>query len=403
MPGPVSDAALRDPSRRRLLTMLGAAGVAGLVEPQSLLARLAADAACPDAGAAGTLIRTLPLYGGRAPRPTPFGRVVGRPGLDARRFTDLSLIEADRIVTPTPEVFLRTTAPEALATRPVPWTIEVAGLVEVPSRLAIGDLLARARPMGPHLMECAGNSDPQNFGLMSAVEWSGVPLTEIVAAARPSSGAAGVLVSGVDDESEAWRSVPGASWVLPLDDLARLGAFLAVEMNGTPLPLDHGAPVRLVVPGWYGCAWIKWVDAIRLVGADEPATSQMREFATRTHQAGNPELARAYLPPEIDLVATPVRVEQRRLDDRTYCRIVGIVWGGTAPVDRLEIRFGPRDAYQPLAICPAPSTHRTWSLWEFRWHPPVPGVYGIVLKAADPAIRTRRLDMSYYIRLVRID
>ena len=90
----------------------------------------------------------------------------------------------------------------------------------------------------------------------------------------------------------------GASWVLPIAALNSLGAFLAVRMNGEPLPPDHGMPVRLVVPGWYGCAWIKWVIAIRLVGADEPATTQMKEFAGRTHQTARHDLARDYVPPD---------------------------------------------------------------------------------------------------------
>jgi DMSO/TMAO reductase YedYZ molybdopterin-dependent catalytic subunit len=197
--------------------------------------------------------------------------------------------------------------------------------------------------------------------------------------------------------------MPGASWVFPLDTLDSLGAFLAVEMNGEALARDHGAPVRLGVPGWYGCAWVKWVDEIRLVGPDEPASSQMREFAARTHQPGEPDLARDYLPATIDLAATAVRVEKRRLDGRIYYRVVGIVWGGDRPVDRMRIRFGARDQSRPMQICPAPTTHRSWSLWEYRWQPPAPGVYGIALTADDPSIRTRRLDLSFYVRLVRVD
>ena len=100
-------------------------------------------------------------------------------------------------------------------------------------------------------------------------------------------------------------------------------------MNGEPLPLDHGAPVRLVVPGWYGCSWIKWVDELRLATPDAAATTQMREFAGRTHQDGVPELARDYEAPAIDLAATPIRVERRRVDGGIEYRIVGIAWGGT--------------------------------------------------------------------------
>ena len=209
--------------------------------------------------------------------------------------------------------------------------------------------------MGAHLIECAGNTDPNNFGLMSVADWSGVPLATVVQRLQPSSKDYGVLVSGLDDEAQTARSsVIGASWILPLADLPRLGAFLATGMNGAPLPLAHGAPVRLVVPGWYGCAWMKWVREIRLVGPDETVTSQMAEFAGRTHQDGRPLLARDYEAPVIDLAATPIRVERRRLNNAIHYRIVGIVWGGQTPARALQIRFGSRDAWKPLELCPAP-------------------------------------------------
>ena len=128
-----------------------------------------------------------------------------------------------------------------------------------------------------------------------------------------------------------------------------------------------------MVPGWYGCCWIKWVNELRLVGADEPTTLQMMEFSLRTHQGSIPELARDYEPPAIDLAATPIRVEKRRVDGRLQYRIIGIVWGGDRPVDRLAIRFSAGETPQPFTLCPAPRTHRTWSLWDYRWRPQSPG------------------------------
>ena len=108
---------------------------------------------------------------------------------------------------------------------------------------------------------------------MSVAEWEGIPLAEVVARLKPSKEATGVLVSGYDHIGQnSQRSIVGASWVFPLADLDKLGAFLAIRMNGEPVPADHGKPVRLAVPGWYGCSWIKWVNEIRLVGPDEPAT-----------------------------------------------------------------------------------------------------------------------------------
>jgi hypothetical protein len=157
------------------------------------------------------------------------------------------------------------------------------------------------------------------------------------------------------------------------------------------------------VPGWYGCSWIKWVNDIRFVGADEPVTTQMIEFSLRTHQRAAPKLAREYQSPTIDLAAMPIRVEKRRLDGRLEYRVVGIVWGGDRPVDRLMIRFRAGEQPTPFQVCPAPRTHRMWSLWDYRWRPAEPGLYNIALTAADPAIRTRRLDVSFYVRRVLID
>jgi DMSO/TMAO reductase YedYZ molybdopterin-dependent catalytic subunit len=257
--------------------------------------------------------------------------------------------------------------------------------------------------MGAHLIECSGNADPDNFGLMSVADWAGVPLAPLVESLAPRPGTTAVLVGGVDDSLPSRSSNAGASWVLPLDRLASLGAFLAVSMNGEPLTPDHGAPVRLVVPGWYGCCWIKWVDTITAVDATAATTVQMAEFSLRTHQGGIPALARDYAPPEIDLAATPIRVERRRLHGRLEYRVVGIVWGGERRVDRLAIRFTAGETPRPFAICPPPHSHRTWSLWDYRWRPMAPGVYNIALSSPDPAIRTRRLDVSYYVRRVVID
>jgi hypothetical protein len=196
--------------------------------------------------------------------------------------------------------------------------------------------------------------------------------------------------------------MPGASWVFPLASLDRLGAFVAIRINGESLPADHGKPVRLVVPGWYGCAWIKWVNDIRLVGDREPATSQMKEFAGRTHQTARHDLAANYTPADIQTAATPIRVEKRRLSGGFEYRIVGIVWGGTSPVDRLAIRFGTDDSWKPFSICPMPTTHAIWSLWEYRWRPPSGGLYDISLKVPDPTVPQRRLASGYYLRQIQI-
>src|SRR5262249_17298348 len=147
-----------------------------------------------------------------------------------------------------------------------PWTIHVDGLVKSPVVFAIEELRRLAEPTGVHLLECSGNMRDSRFGMISAARWTGVPLAKILGRVEILPRARRVLISGFDRYSRTYPgSDPGASWVFSLDDLTGSGAFLATGMNGAALPLDHGSPVRLVVPGWYGCVAIKWVDEIALV------------------------------------------------------------------------------------------------------------------------------------------
>jgi DMSO/TMAO reductase YedYZ molybdopterin-dependent catalytic subunit len=388
----------RPSSRRQFLGRM-ALGSLHLAAWSATVERLTAQAACTDPPE-GELLAVLPLYGVGAAA-TPLGRMVGGGGLDARLFTDVSALTPDTLTTPTPEVFVRTAASGRLREVPPTWDVSIGGADGF--RLSAAELAAAAQPMGRHLIECAGNSNPENFGLMSAVEWSGVPLARVLDRVPRPGPAAAVLVSGLDDDTTSVRSVPGASWILTPAAIEQRAPFLAVGMNGRPLTPDHGAPVRLVVPGWYGCAWIKWVNEIRWVGADEPATSQMREYASRTHQNGRPTLASDYAAPAIDTAAMPIRVEQRRVGGRVEYRVVGVIWGGTRVVDQLVIRFGTRDPGTPFAVCPAPRSHHAWSLWTYRWRPESPGYYDITLRPADASVPARRLDLAFYVRRVRID
>lgn len=389
-------------SRRDALRAIAAAGAATFLEPTAVLAKLAAQLPCADPATAGTLIDTVPLSRSGAPV-QPYGTKFGGRGLDARLITDLSRLEPDRLITPNSEAFVRTECPAAVAQHRGPWRIRTTGLLRGEGSLTDDDLLKAARPMGAHLCECSGNNNPANFGLMSVAEWDGVLLTDGLSRLELAATATAVLVGGVDPEiPSSTGSTAGASWVIPLAQLDRLGAFLAVRMNGEPLPPDHGRPVRLVVPGWYACAWIKWVDEIRLVGANEAATSQMTEFAGRTHQSARHDLARDYIAPEIQVAALPIRVERRRTATGIEYRIVGIVWGGRQPVDRLAIRFSADEPWRPFPICPRSAGPGTWSLWEFPWQPEKPGKYSIYLRVPDESLPQRRLDSGYYMREVKI-
>ena len=353
---------------------------------------------------------TVPL-GAPGVQAPPFGRLLGA-GLDARLFTDLSTLGAQSTIksaqstiesaqstiesairnpqsamlTPADRFYIRTAVPRAAASAPpgVDFT-----------------RLERARVrIGPTLMECAGNADPSNFGLISAATWGGYRMDAMIERLRGPERSR-VLVSGLDDPGPSRTSVPGASWIFLREELER--AVLAVEMNDAPLAPHHGAPMRLVVPGWYGCACIKWVNEIELVADDVPATSQMREFAARTHQDPAARLASDFSPAVIDTAAMPVRVEKWLIDGRIAYRITGIIWGGSTPTNALSIRFRSNQPWVPVDLCPVPASTLTWSLWSHVWRPDARGRYQIVLRVDDPTIRTRRLDIFFYVREIQID
>jgi DMSO/TMAO reductase YedYZ molybdopterin-dependent catalytic subunit len=370
------------------------------------------------------LIGAVPLVAPGVSAP-PFGRLLG-DGLDARLFTDLSTLAApgtphlaprtspdaprsspDAPRTSTEEFFVRTATPSNLP--PIDsWTLHIAGRLAAPLDLRLRDLESHISPSRRILLECSGNADQTSYGLISTADWEGIPLESVLGRVRPAGGASRVLISGVDDDTRAWRtSVAGASWIFARDDLQH--ALLAVRMNGAPLTRDHGFPVRLIVPGWYGCSCIKWVDRIELVADEAPATTQMREFAARTHQpteqmrAGAPGLARDFIAATIDTAAMPVRVEKWAIDGRPVYRITGIIWGGSTPTNALSIRFKTGEPWVKVEDCPMPASTLTWSLWSHTWRPAAPGRYQIVLRVDDPKIRTRRLDVFFYVREIVVN
>jgi Sulfite oxidase and related enzymes len=212
-----------------------------------------------------------------------------------------------------------------------------------------------------------------------------------------------VLVSGFDRYIESSvTSTPGASWIFTFEELKAAGAFLATKLDGKPLSRDHGAPVRLVLPGWYGCTCIKWVDHITFVDDRVEATSQMTEYAGRTHQNGVPRLAKDFAPARIEHAAMPVRVEKVRENGKLNYRVVGLLWGGSGTVTKLGIRFNPEEEYVRVESLRVPQT-TPWTLWCHTWKPAALGRYTIRLAVLEPRVSTKRLDSGYYARTVEID
>jgi DMSO/TMAO reductase YedYZ molybdopterin-dependent catalytic subunit len=349
-----------------------------------------------------------PLHGGQeigdvafvGEFPFEMDTVIGME-LDGRLYTDLSALTPEHPIIPIKNFYIRTCASKLLEDDK-PWTIRIGGLAREEASLSSARLTAMEKPMGVHLMECVGNQRACHFGLMSAASWTGVALSDILDTVRIGSRATHVLVSGFDRyQTESVSSIPGASWIFKLEELRTRGAFLATRMNGEPLSRDHGAPVRLVVPGWYGCACIKWVNEIALVPDNAPATPQMKEYAKRTGQQGIPDLASDYRPAAIEYGATPIRIERWSVGGAIKYHVVGLLWGGSVPVKKLEIRFNPDDGYVPVDQLEPPS-HDSWRFWTHAWAPPKEGRYLIQLRVKEPVVEAKRLESGYHVRAVVI-
>lgn len=387
-------------------------------EPLGLSSGKLLDTQFPDPFAGGQIVGYLPFLGedsGGSPPLVP-GRTSG-PGHGARRIIDTaSLLLPRSRVTPANQFFIRTEYPDKLVA-PEVWKIKIGGEVHKPQDLPI-TRLGESKPQGPVLLECSGNHRSLKFGLLSVADWDGVPIREIFDLAQPTPKAKAVLINGFDDDSNLpdtgppyrEHSWPTCSWVFTFDQLEQAGAFLATRMNGGPLPKDQGAPVRLVVPGWFGCTEVKWVNEIKFVDSSQPATLQMLEFSTRTFQDIRPKkihpddfhfvgpaLARDYRPATIDQSVLPLRVEQWKLGGKIAYRVVGITWGGPNRTDKLKIRFrrpGNNARFEPVQFCATKTSNLAYGIWVHVWEPKEKGPYFIDVQLAAPGARSRRLSLK---------
>jgi DMSO/TMAO reductase YedYZ molybdopterin-dependent catalytic subunit len=326
-------------------------------------------------------------------------------GLDTRLYADLSRLREGSLAMSEDRLYIRTGVPDRLAERldtVSPWTVDVGGRTRAPFALSAVDIDGRARASGEILLECAGNHRALHFGLLGSGLWSGVPVSEILEKAAPAS--EWVLIEGFDHHSlPSTNSEAGCSWIFRRRDLDASGALLATRFNDAPLTPDHGSPVRLVIPGWYACCSVKWVTNIEMVEDDHPATSQMKEFAARTHQSDVLERAADFRPATIERSALPIRVEKWRVDGAIRYRVVGLDWGGDRSRGQLQIRFRPEGAYETVSHPPPPVENPRWEIWSHTWLPSQPGPYLLQLRVHNAAGPTRRLDSNHFTRAVIVD
>lgn len=292
--------------------------------------------------------------------------------------------------------------------------------------ITTNEIIDKSSSLGTVMMECAGNDRFASFRLMSVASWEGVWLKDILSKDKKGNSFFGksqidpkathVLIEGFDETSETkWNrlfgveSKPGASWIFSIEELVKQKAFLASKMNGKELTPDHGYPVRLVVPGYYGCASIKWVNRIKFFTPfqDHPTEEQMKEFSDRTGQVGVPQLLQDHKPPHIYLSSTLVSVEKWQSETEKKYKFLGVVWGGIHEENPkfkmiLRKRSNPKIVIHESEVIMGPRNPLSFQHWEYTWDKPIKGRYLVDIVCLDENIEAPRIENHHYRRLVKI-
>src|SRR5256885_8421348 len=148
--------------------------------------------------------------------------------------------------------------------------LEIPGLLKIRGTLSLADIRARQRKTVTATLECSGNSSNPGFmGAIGNIRWTGTPLGSLLKECRPQDRAIEIVFFGADEKIEKIRDKEYpqnfARSLSLREAMKRDDILLAWEMNGQPLKKDHGAPLRLIVPGWFGIAWVKWLSRIEVL------------------------------------------------------------------------------------------------------------------------------------------
>jgi DMSO/TMAO reductase YedYZ molybdopterin-dependent catalytic subunit len=271
------------------------------------------------------------------------------------------------------------------------WRLRIGGLVRRPAEFSLQDLLNRAgRRELAVTIECSGNSgDPRLMnGLVSNAVWTGVSLAAILKECVLEPEAREVVFLGMDSEEEKKWEAGNATFPSPhgrsiyVQDAQSPENLLAFGMNGKPLPAEHGFPLRLVLPGWYGAAQVKWLTRIEVID---------RRYEGR-HMARNYQSLRAVKTPtgtlwldtsisRNNLKSVIARVTRRRIGGRFEYKVAGAAWGGPAKIESVEVQVDG-EPWRPAHI-EQPGAGPAWLLWTLDWRDAAPGPHTLVSRATN--------------------
>jgi sulfane dehydrogenase subunit SoxC len=285
---------------------------------------------------------------------------------------------------------------------PTSFELVVDGLVATPLSLDLDAIRGRPQVSAAVTLECAGNgrarllprpvSQPWLTEAVGTARWGGTPLSGLLREAGIAGKAVDVVFTGADHGIERGLE-QDYQRALPVAEAMRGDVLLAYEMNGAPLPPQHGAPLRLVVPGWYGMAHVKWLRKITVVA--EPFDGfQMRAYRLRD-TPDEPGVPLTRIEPRALLVPPgfPDFMSRRRVVKSGPVRIEGRAWSGWAPVSMVEVSIDGGDTWEPADLEPAQAPD-CWARWTWTWLSEL-GSYVLSCRATDASGRTQPLGQRW--------
>lgn len=278
--------------------------------------------------------------------------------------------------------------PEARET----WSIAVTGLGASAS-FGLDDLARFKQRPEVVTLECAGNSrtrfspvppgTPWDDGAVSTAAWSGVRLGEVLRATGVPKGAREVLFRGADSGSVEGATV-AYERALPLDVALGPHVLIATSKDGAPLPLLHGGPVRLLVPGWYGMASVKWLTRVEFL--DRPFEGP---YQTDHYTFGDGSPVTRMLPKAV--VLTPGAGDEVVLG--SVVRIEGRAWAA-AGVARVEVSTDAGSSWRDATLAP-PQGPFAWRRFGLEWRPTERGPHVLAARATDARGATQPLEAAW--------
>ncbi len=281
---------------------------------------------------------------------------------------------------------------------PRAWRLAIEGAVQRPAVLTYEQLKALPSRTLLVTLECAGNGrsamrpqvegEPWQYGAVSTAAWTGVPLRAVLLAAGLSPAVQEVVCEGADRGQVAEHERVAAAHgplafarSLPLAKALHPDTLLAYAMNGDELPAAHGFPVRLIVPGWYGMASVKWVT--RLTASTQPFMGyfQRDRYVLEPPQPGERQA----------LALTNIAVRSVLVDPSDgavlpcgdHC-LRGFAWSGSAQVARVEVSVDGGATWEPAQFMGDPERY-AWRPWEYRWRAVAPTRVTLCSRAIDAA------------------